>query len=106
MAEAAEKAKVMALRKVETGREGDAQMLPRPRQASTRQSRRNRRQLVRWGLLAAGPLVVAVVIGWFLVTRGGLRSTAQPDGPGGNGELGPHRAGGGAKKPVPGQHTV
>ncbi|MFL5336233.1 MAG: HlyD family secretion protein [Geminicoccaceae bacterium] len=75
MAEAAEKAKVMALRKVETGREGDAQTLPRPRQASTRQSRRNRRQLVRWGLLAAGPLVVAVLIGWFWLTGGRYVST-------------------------------
>jgi membrane fusion protein, multidrug efflux system len=75
MAEAAEKSKVMALRKVETGREGDAQTLPRPRVRPTRLDRRSRRQLVRWSLLAAGPLLVAVLIGWFWLTGGRYVST-------------------------------
>src|SRR3954469_4658664 len=75
MAEAAEKSKVMALRKVETGREGNAQALPRPRARPTRLDRRSRRQLVRWGLLAAGPLLVAVLIGWFWLTGGRYVST-------------------------------
>ena len=68
MAKAAERPYVTALREVE--REGDAPALPRPRARSTPWGRRSRRQLVRWGLLAAGPLLVALVVGWFWVTGG------------------------------------
>jgi membrane fusion protein (multidrug efflux system) len=75
MAEVAEKGKVMAWRKVETGREGDVPVMPRPAPALTRKGRRSRRQLVRWSLLAAGPLAVAVVIGWFWLTGGRYVST-------------------------------
>ena len=68
MAEVAEKGKVMAWRKAEIARDGGAASLPRP--APARIDRKSRRQLVRWGLLAAGPLAVALVVGWLWLTGG------------------------------------
>jgi membrane fusion protein, multidrug efflux system len=63
MAEAAETTKVTALRPsspppVATGQRG----LPA--------KRRSRRQLVRWGLLLGGPLLVAIVVGWLWLAGG------------------------------------
>ena len=75
MAEVAERPYVAALRKVETARESDAPSRPRPRSQRLPWDRKSRRQVARWGLLAAGPLVVAVVVGWFWLTGGRYVST-------------------------------
>ena len=66
MAEAVEQSRVTALRPdpapVRPGREiaGRARL----------RDRRSRRQLVRWGLLVAGPLVVIAAVGWVWLTGG------------------------------------
>ena len=65
MAEAAETTKVTALRP----------SAPAPRDSSAGQRRRpmdrsSRRQLVRWGLLLGGPLLVAIVVGWLWLAGG------------------------------------
>lgn len=73
MAEVAAKGKVMAWRKAEIARDGGVTSMPRP--APARIDRKSRRQLVRWGLLAAGPLAVALVIGWLWLTGGRYVST-------------------------------
>lgn len=73
MAEVVEKGKVMAWRKAEIARDGDVRAMPRP--TPVRIDRKSRRQLVRWSLLAAGPLAVAVAIGWLWLTGGRYVST-------------------------------
>ena len=65
----------MALRKVETGREGTSPPVPAPHARLLGSNRKSRRQLVRWCLLAAGPMLVAVVVGWFWITGGRYVST-------------------------------
>ena len=68
MAEAAEQANVTALRKTEPARE--APVVARPARR-----RRSRKQLVRWTLLIAGPLLLLGGIGWFWLTSGRFMST-------------------------------
>ena len=67
MAEAAEQARVTALRP-ETARAGEARREPLAR--ITRHDRRSRRQLVRWSLLLGGPALVLAAVGWFWLTGG------------------------------------
>ncbi len=64
MADKAERPNVTALRKVETGREGAAPLDP------ARRERVRRPKLLRWSLLAAGPMLVAAATGWFWLTGG------------------------------------
>ncbi len=68
MAEAAEQANVTALRKTEPAREAPVVAHPARR-------RRSRKQLVRWTLLIAGPLLLLGGIGWFWLTSGRFMST-------------------------------
>ena len=67
MVEAAEN-KVTALRPAETPRPGEVHHAVAER--ASIHDRKSRRQLVRWSLLIAGPVVVAVGVGWFWLTGG------------------------------------
>jgi len=90
MPEAAEKATVTTLRAAAqpatarddarppaVAREGGVEAPARPRPATSAPAKRKggRRRLVRWALLAGGPLLLMVGIGWFWLTGGRYVST-------------------------------
>lgn len=71
MVEAAERAKVTALRKAEPVPERQADSRP----LEVGSDRKHPRQLVRWALLLLGPILVAAAIGWFWLAGGRYLAT-------------------------------
>ena len=75
MAEAAEKTNVSELRVPATARESRGPTGDARRPLLLPQDQKSRRQLLRWGLLLGGPLLLAVVVGWLWLSGGRYVST-------------------------------